>query len=253
MVDAHASKGEGRVANRAAAHAATRRTRIVIALVAVIAVAAAAVLVFMVTRGVGPSTASGGPGSRPSGSPATPGRPAFFFRVESKAPAASGKHAPGAAADASIEIAGRLSTFYDTVFMDPATWSGGVPDDAWDVFDPSVANRARNDAAAFTMGDRAPGLTSLEVSEASLTVKVLLDPKGRPAAAIAEATFVAAGTLEDGRTVDVTNHANLLMQEVDGRWFVFGYPDASTDVETPAPTTPGPTGTGSASTGSATP
>ena len=133
--------------------------------------------------------------------------------------------------------------------MDPATWKGGVPDKAWKIFDPSILDRAQGDAEAFTMGDPPPDLATLSVQKSALVVKVLLDPKGRADAAVAEVTFVASGKLKDGTGVEVTNRVSLWLQVEEGLWFVTGYPSASTNVETAdAVATPSPgTPSGSAS------
>jgi hypothetical protein len=201
---------------------------------AVLALALAGLAVWLFTRGSTPSSRIGGPAASPTVSPTVPGRPVFFFHIKSRSPAATGRLQRAAADDASIEIGSRLSTLYDTVFMDPSTWTNGVPDDAWTIFDPSVADRARDDAKAFTLTDRVPDLTKLSVTKSSLDVKVLLNPAGQPFAAFADIEFVAVGTLQTGQTVNVTNHADLLLKLEGGQWFVVGYPSASTNVESPA-------------------
>lgn len=210
---------------------------------AVVALALVALAIRQVTRSA-PSAAPGQhpPGVGPTATPRVPTRPPFFFPIKAEAPAITGKARPAAANDASIEIGARLSTFYDAVFMDPTTWTGGVPDDAWKIFDPSIVDRARGDADAFTMGDRAAGLASLSVTTSKLEVKVLLDPAGDPSTVVAEVDFVATGTTKDGQAVTVTNHASFLLRSSRGLWMVFGYPSASTDVQT-APATPSPIGT----------
>jgi hypothetical protein len=201
---------------------------------AAVALVIAGLAVWLFTRGSTTSPRTGGPHATPAVSPTVPGRPAFFFHILSRPPAATGKRNRAAADDASVEIGSRLATFYDTVFMDPSTWMDGVPDDAWAIFDPSVADRAREDAKAFTLADRAPDLIKLSVTQSTLDVKVLLNPTGQPYAAIAEVAVLAVGTLQGGQTVNVTNHAELLLRTEGGQWFVVGYPSASTDVEGPA-------------------
>jgi hypothetical protein len=212
-------------------------------LLAVVAVALVALAIRQVTRNApGANPGRLPPGVGPTATPTVPTRPPFFFPIKAEAPATTGKARPAAANDSSIEIGARLSTFYDTVFMDPATWTGGVPDDAWKIFDPSIVDRARGDAEAFTMGDRAGGLATLSVTTSKLQVRVLLDPAGNPSTAVAEVDFVATGTTKEGHLVTVTNHASFLLRSTRGLWVVFGYPGASTDVET-APATPSPSGT----------
>jgi hypothetical protein len=231
------------------AAARSRRRRLVIQVAAaVVALALIGWAILALTGGSTPSTLpSGGPGApSPGVSPTVPGRPLFFFPIEAKQPAVTGKPATDEAQNAAIEIGGRLSPFYDTVFMDPSTWGNGVPDTAWGIFDPSILDRVKGDAAAFTLGDGAADIAKLSVDESSLAVKVLLDPKGHPADAVAEVTFKASGELKDGLAVSVTNHASLLLRVEGGQWFVVGYPSATTNVQT-ASASASPTPSGSAS------
>jgi hypothetical protein len=214
--------------------------------VAVLAVILVGALAYSLTHGSATSTSPGGGSGNPtppSGPPESPSRPVFFFRIDTKSPAYTGKRAKTAADDASIEIGGQLSTFYDTAFVDPTTWTGGVPDRAWGIFDPSVLDLARKDAAALTMGDQAAGLLTITVKQSSLTVRVLLDPRGHPAAAVAEVEFVAVGKTKDGDALNVTNQASFLLRPENGLWMVVGYPSASTDVKPKtAKVTPTPSG-----------
>jgi hypothetical protein len=214
---------------------------------ALLALVVAGVGVWLATRGSSPPQADG-PGPRPSATTTVPGRPLFFFPIDLRHPAATGKDKQAASDDATVAIAARLSTFYDTVFANPETWANGVPDGAWSLFDRSVADRAKKDADAFTLGDRATGLAELKVKDATLAVKVLLDPSGQADAAIAEVEFVAVGTMQDGQKIDITNHVSFLLQPEGGQWAVVGYPSASTDVQ--ARTAPSPSAGPS---GSATP
>jgi hypothetical protein len=215
---------------------------------AVVAVALLGVGAWALTHGSSPVLGARGPLGAPSPAvtPKVPNRPPFFFRITNQRPAKAGKLGAAAAGDASIEIGARLSTFYDTVFMDPTTWAKGVPETAWTLFDPSVRDRAMAAASAFTLGDQAASLAKLSVTTSSLTVKVLLDPAGQPAAAVTQVEFAATGQLEDGQMVKVTSEGSLLLRLEAGRWFVFGYPSADTKIQSVAPTpTPSPSSGGS--------
>jgi hypothetical protein len=186
--------------------------------------------------------------------PTIPARPPFFFSIQSRTPARAGKGGGTEAQDAAIEIGSRLSAFYDAAFMDPNTWANGLPDEAWSIFDPSVIDRAMGDADALTLGDAAPGLTELEATRSALDVKVLLDPQGTPSAAVADVTFRATGTLQDGQEVDVVNTASFLLEMRDGQWVVVGYPDANTKLTSAPTAAPSNGGTGQpAPSGSASP
>ncbi|HEY3210523.1 MAG TPA: hypothetical protein VGL18_12165, partial [Actinomycetota bacterium] len=74
------------------------------------------------------------------------------------------------------------------------------------------------------------------ITNASLSVRVLLDPKGHPEAAVAAVVFETSGTLSGGEPVQVSNHASFLMRPIDGSWLVVGYPKAKTEVDAPSPT-----------------
>jgi hypothetical protein len=208
----------------------------------VLVAAAVAVLAVLISRNTGSKTSPGGAGGpSPGVSPTVPGRPPFFFRVKEASSAVTGKPGKGAGDDASIEIAGRLSAFYDTVFMDPNTWAHGLPDDAWTIFDADIVDRAQGDADAFTLGGPMPELTKLTVTTSSLDVRVLLDRSGDPNAAAADVEFAAVGTLANGTMVNVDNHVTFFLRPKGGLWFVYAYPTANTDVESaagPASATP---------------
>jgi hypothetical protein len=216
--------------------------RVGVAVLAAILVGGA--VTYSLTRGSSTSPGGGSGNPTPSSRPSEPpGRPVFFFRIDTKASAFTGKRAKTTADDASIEIGGQVSTFYDAAFMDPTTWTGGVPDRAWSIFDPSVLDQAQKDADALTMGDQAAGLVKLTVKDSSLAVRVLFDPRGHPEAAVAEVEFVAVGKTKDGESLSVTNQASFLLRPENGLWMVVGYPSASTDVKPkPAKATPTPSG-----------
>lgn len=218
-----------------------KRGLIIGLLIAVVALAGIGIGVWAVITG-GPNPFTGGQGA-PA---ATPARPIFVFRIDHVRADRTGRGSAGVAGDASVEIAGRLSSFYDTVFMDPKTWKDGVPDEAWELFDPSIRDRARRDGAAFTLGSQAATLQSMRVEDSSFSVSVLLDPRGNPRAAVATVKFEAVGTFDGGQDATITNEASFLLQPRNGEWVVFGYPQASTSVEAQVPT-PSPQTSSSAS------
>jgi hypothetical protein len=91
----------------------------------------------------------------------------------------------------------------------------------------------------LTLGEAGSSIDQLSVTEASLSVRVLLDPRGRPRAAVATVVFDASGTLSSGEAVLVSNRASFLMEPDGTRWVVVGYPTARTKVETPPTPSPG--------------
>jgi hypothetical protein len=130
------------------------------------------------------------------------------------------------------DIQASLSGFYDQVFLDPLTWAAGAPPDiAWDVFDEPLRGRAAEDLDALTLGSAAAGLAALDVTRSTLQVEVLLDPKGRPQAAVAVVVFRADGSLTSGEEVRVVNRASFLFEPESGEWLIVGYPSTSTIVK----------------------
>lgn len=161
---------------------------------------------------------------------------------------------PRAARDAATTIQKTLSGFYDAAFMDPETWKQGLAPGAWRAFAKSLQERAKADAGALTLGEVAGSMEELTVTNASLSVRLLLDPGGRPTAAVATVALDATGTA-GGEPVLVSNRATFLLRPSGRAWLVVGYPSASTNVEsapTPSPgasATPSPTASVSPSPG----
>lgn len=133
--------------------------------------------------------------------------------------------------------------------MEPKTWKQGVPAAAWNTFARPVQGRAKADAASLTLGEAGSSIDRLSLSNASLSVRVLLDPGGRPQAAVATVVFEASGTLTGGQPVLVSNRGSFLLQPAGNRWLVVGYPSVKTEVETPSPSpSPGISGSPTATT-----
>jgi hypothetical protein len=176
------------------------------------------------------------PSQTPSTSPSLPPREAFVFPLSHTASVVTGKRNATATKDAAADIQATLSSFYDAAFMDPNAWKQGLSADAWNAFATAVRERAKNDAASLTLGEAGTGLTALSITNASLSVRVLLDPKGRPEAAVATVVFETSGSLTGGEPVMVSNQASFFLQPIDGQWLVVGYPKAKTEVEAPSPT-----------------
>lgn len=191
---------------------------------------------------------------RPTSPPAPP-RAAFLFPAAKTRAIATGRRNNVAARTAASRIQTTLSAFYDAAFLDPKTWKQGLSAAAWDAFVERVQEQARSDAGSLTLGEAGSSIDQLSVTEASLSVRVLLDPRGRPRAAVATVVFDASGTLSSGEAVLVSNRASFLMEPDGTRWVVVGYPTARTKVETPPTPSPGasasatPTGSASPSPG----
>jgi hypothetical protein len=143
------------------------------------------------------------------------------------------------------QIRDALSVFYDRAFLEPQTWSDGVPAQAWSVFAPDLASRAKADADSLSLGSSATRIGDLSVSSASLRVSVLFDPSGHATTATAVVELHASGTLKGGGAVQVAVNASYLLKPLSGRWVVVGYPVAKTTVDA----LPGPPATPSAAGG----
>jgi hypothetical protein len=193
-----------------------------------------AAVVGFVLLGGGGSPIGPSPTPLPTSPPAPP-REAFVFPLDRTTATSTGRRNNAGARTAATRIQATLSGFYDAAFMDPENRKRGLPAGAWDGFAPRVRERARSDAEALTLGTSGPSITDLSVTEASLSVRVLLDPRGRPHAAVATVRFDAEGTLQTGESVVVSNRASFLLEPDGDTWLVVGYPRAETEVESVAP------------------
>jgi hypothetical protein len=132
-------------------------------------------------------------------------------------------------------ISSTLNAFYQHAFLDRKAWAGEVPATAWEAFAPSIRARARRDAESLSIGEPDGTIETLEATNGTLVVHVLLDQNGRPTAAFADARFSAGGTLKEGGPILVDNFVHYLLRPIGQTWVVYGYVGASTDVQTPAP------------------
>jgi hypothetical protein len=213
-----------------------RRTWLVVAIVLGSA-AVIGVVIFAMTSGGGssqtatPSPATGLPTASASPTPLPPPRTPFAFSTWHANPVKTEKSNRAAAEVAAADMAQRLSAFYDTMFVDPATWKDGIPSSAWDLFDSATAKQAKRDVDSLTLGDQASQIATLTAGDSSLTFTVLLDPRGEPDSAVAAVTFTATGTLVDGTAIEVDASATYLFDQQAGTWVVIGYPDAKTTIQ----------------------
>jgi hypothetical protein len=206
---------------------------------AIIALAGMAASLFFVLRGGPAASPSHAP---PPTSPAAPPRTAFAFPLTATSFVTTGKRNGRAVSEAAGQVQTTLSGFYDAAFMDPNSRKDGLPASAWNAFARAVQEQARSDASSLTLGETGADIDTLSVTDATLSVRVLLDPRGRPQAAVANVALDASGTLKGGEAVVVTNRASFLLRPVGANWVVVGYPAARTDIQTP---TPSPSGSGS--------
>jgi hypothetical protein len=195
------------------------------------------VVIFVMTSGggsshtVAPSPVTGLPSVSASPTPPPPPRTPFAFAAWSVDPVKTETSNRPAAEAAASDMAERLSSFYDTTFMDPATWNDGLPDSVWGLFDATTAKQAKKDQDSLTLGDDASQIATLTAGNSSLTFTVLLNPAGKAESAVATVSFSATGTLVDGTAVEVSNSATYLFDQQGGTWVVIGYPTAKTTIE----------------------
>jgi hypothetical protein len=178
---------------------------------------------------------AGPPAPVPSPAATAPRIPFAFSlaKIETQSTGSAGRQA---AKEIAAEIQAGLSDFYDLAFLDPLGWAAqAVPSTAWDVFAATLRDRAAADADSLTLGGAGADLVSLEVGRSSLQVRVLLDPRGRPHAAMAEVAFRAVGAVASGELVKVINRASFIFRPGSGGWFIVGYPSADTSVTTVPP------------------
>lgn len=207
------------------AHA--RRSRAWLLVPALVLIAAAGAVALVVTHSSSPSAA---PGASPT---ASPGRHGFAFPPATVVVVRTEKGQSAVAAPrAAAGVASALNGFYDEAFVDPRTWTGGVPSASWNVFAQRVRPLAQRDSTSLALGRQAPSLASLGVTTSSLQVTVLLDPSGSASAAEAKVTLAAAGKLRDGTPVAVHSTASLFLTPTGSTWSITAYPDARTTVDT---------------------
>ncbi len=218
--------------------------------IGVAAVLVAVALVILLTAGGKPASAPAptGSGGLPISSPGAPARTPLVLKLKGSSPmSVTGKDGQQAASNAGNAIRSRLSAFYDATLADPSSWRSGPPAATWDVFAGAIRATAQKDANAFTLGKAGAQIQRLTFTAATVRVQVLLDNKGKVAAAEADVTIDATGATQAG-PADVAARASFLLSFEDGRWMITGYPNASVDVSPASPSTAEPTPSPSGST-----
>jgi hypothetical protein len=184
------------------------------------------------------------PGSKIFG----PKRAAFTFTLGKVRPTALGKkHSKKISPQVAASVQETLSDVYGGLFLDPKAWSSGAPDDTFsNDFTGKASTQAQADAASLGLGQLTGQVSNLKVESSSLDVNVLLDPHSHPTAAIGKVRFVAMATLKNGRTVEITNTGNYVMEQSGGKWLVAGYLKTRNKVAEATPS-PSPSASGGSS------
>jgi hypothetical protein len=208
--------------------------RLILAVVAMGAIGVGAVLF---TNGHAPRSEVKSPTTFPTTASTLPGPPAFTFasvRVQG-VPVIPGISV-AAARTVATGIQDTLGEFYQRAFLDQRAWSGLPDATMWDAFAPAIRARAGAAAASLTLGQSPKPIDSLKATDSSLFIRVLLDPRGQPTAAIAAVTFDALGTFSDGETFQIANVAHFLFEPGSPSWPIYGYPGARTEISAPGQT-----------------
>jgi hypothetical protein len=185
------------------------------------------------------------PGSIPSPTPA----PTFAFAGRSVQSLALKQQTSRAAVSAAAQsVDTLLATFYLRTFLEPSAWSGGPPDEAWNLFLPSLRDRVRGQPGTFGLGDTGPDVKTLEATDSNLILRVLLDGSGHARAVFASVRFDATGTLKDGQTLDVANQATYLFRLTGKNWLISAYPSVRTTLDSAPAPSPTPMASGSSPT-----
>jgi hypothetical protein len=204
---------------------------------AVAALGAIGVGVVLFANGHAPRSEVRSPVTFPSAPSTLPGPPAFTFasvRVQG-VPVIPGVSV-AAARTVATGIQRTLGEFYQRAFLDERAWSGLPDATMWNAFAPAIRAGAEAAAASLTLGRPAKPIDGLTATDSSLSIRVLLDPRGQPTAAIASVTFDALGTFSDGETFVAANVAQFLFEPGSPSWPIYGYPGARTQITAPGPT-----------------
>lgn len=127
-----------------------------------------------------------------------------------------------------------MNALYAAAFIDPADWREGRFPGLPAFFSGKAAELAAEDLEDLTLGSTAPQMETVKPDPSKLRVTFLIDPKKRPSRAIATTRFAAAGTLEDGRRVNISHGGQYFLEPAGKEWLIIGY-DVQGRLEPAAP------------------
>jgi hypothetical protein len=192
-------------------------------------------------------SASPGPVVQPTSGfiPSPTPAPTFAFAGRSVQTLSIRQQTNQAAATAAAQaVETLLANFYLRTFLDPSAWSDGPPDEAWNLFLPSLRDRVRGQPGTFGLGGAGTDVKSLTATDSHLTLRVLLDGGGHARAVFATVRFDAAGTLKDGQSLAIANQATYLFRLTGKNWLISAFPSAQTTLDSTPPPSPTPAGSG---------
>ena len=197
-----------------------RRRRTVLVLVLIVV---GVVIAVLVSRGGGGHTAGGIP------------IPTFHFTATTRQVTQGRRPGPGAAQGEASGIVKMFDDFYQEAFVDPTKWGDGQFPDLRAMFSREAQASFAKDLPSLTIGEARTELQRVDPAPSALVVTVYFDAPGRPAFAVAAATFNASGTPnQKGPKLLIAQKATFYMQKVGSAWTITAY-DASQSQGTPSP------------------
>jgi hypothetical protein len=128
------------------------------------------------------------------------------------------------AKDAAGQVKSQLDILYYDAFVDPKHWDGDDYDDVWDLFDSGAKDQAESDIQTLTLGEGAGDVYDfVQPHKGGLTIHVLTDASNQPAEALAQVTFTAVATLDDGTYTKIVSTGHYFLKPVDGQWRIYSY------------------------------
>lgn len=154
--------------------------------------------------------------------------PAFAFTIKqvkaNTTTDAGPKKVIGVAKDAAGQVKTQLDVLYYDAFVDPKHWDGDEYDDVWNLFDGGAKEQAKNDVQTLTLGEGAGDVYDfVQPHKGGLTINVLTDSSNQPAEALAQVTFTAVATLDDGTYTKIVSTGHYFLKPVDGQWRIYSY------------------------------
>ncbi len=125
--------------------------------------------------------------------------------------------------EAAADVEALLDELYTLGFIDPARWENGRFSGLTTLFSGPAARQARRDREDLTLGTAAQQIERVEPSAGTLELSLLMDPKARPVAAIAETRFEAVGRTMQGQDLTILHEGRFILRPVEGAWLIVGY------------------------------
>jgi hypothetical protein len=160
---------------------------------------------------------------------------AFVTKVvtqpQAKAPSSSDNQSN---ADAILKM---FNDYYQTAFVDPKKWGDGTFPDLKDLFVKEAQTSFTKDIDSLTIGPARTELSRVDPTKQTMTLTIYYDAKTRPYYAVADATFIARGTMkQSGPPLIIDQKATYYLHKVGDSWTITDYDVSQTQVTlTPSP------------------